>query len=466
MPTMKSQTGEAAPTSPVRVGEILVGKYRIDQVLGAGGMGIVVAATHIQLDQRVAIKFMLPEALEHPKTVERFAREARAAVKLRSDHVARVLDVGTLETGSPYMVMEYLEGVDLATLLEERKTLPVDEAVDYVLQACDAIAEAHALGIIHRDLKPRNLFVTRRNDGTPLVKVLDFGISKMSSPDDLSLTATQEVIGSPNYMSPEQLRSARLVDERGDMWSLGVILYELLSGQLPFEAESVTQLTVMVLQDQPRPLVELRAGIPEALERVVFRCLEKEPSRRVQNVAELAELLGPFAAPQSRDLAQKIARIAASGSSPRSLNPSGPVSARVHVSGGTSVSWSERTELVPTARRKKPSRVPLFVSAAVGAAALVVIAIVVVVRALTTPAPTIAAQPPPSASSAARPPEPTPSASIAIAHTSDPKPAASVASAPTTSTSAKTPQKPPIVGGGSPAGPGRPDEPPKYRTSW
>jgi serine/threonine-protein kinase len=462
MSTMKSYTGDAEASSPVRVGEILVGKYRIDQVLGVGGMGIVVAATHIQLDQRVAIKFMLPEALEHPKTVERFAREARAAVKLRSDHVARVLDVGTLDTGSPYMVMEYLEGRDLATLLDERKTLPVDEAVDYVLQACDAIAEAHALGIIHRDLKPRNLFVTRRNDGTPLVKVLDFGISKMSGPgDDLSLTATQEVIGSPNYMSPEQLRSARLVDERGDMWSLGVILYELLSGVLPFEAESVTQLTVMVLQDQPRPLVELRAGIPEGLERVVFRCLEKDPARRVQNVAELAEALGPFTAPQSRDLAQKIARIAA-GTGPRSM-PNPPISARVHVSGGTSVSWSERTELQPTAKRKKSSRVPLVVSVAVGAAALVVIAVVVVVRALTTPSPTIATQPLPSASSVARPAEPLPSASVAFV---EPHPAATVAVAPSASASSKTPQKPPAAGGVSPVGAGRPDDPPKYRTPW
>src|SRR5260370_6547502 len=162
----------------IRQGEVLAGKYRVESILGVGGMGIVVAATHLQLDQRVAIKFMLPEALRHPALVERFAREARAAVRLKSDHVARVLDVGTLDSGSPYMVMEYLEGSDLAALVEQRGRMPIDVAVDCVLQACDAVAEAHSIGIVHRDLKPRNLFMTGRNDGRALVKVLDFGISK------------------------------------------------------------------------------------------------------------------------------------------------------------------------------------------------------------------------------------------------------------------------------------------------
>ena len=210
---------------PVRPGDVLAGKYRVDRVLGVGGMGVVVAATHLQLQQRVALKFMLDAGLAQPTQVERFGREARAAVRLRSDHVARVLDVGTLETGSPYIVMEYLDGSDIGSVLEQRGAMPVDMAVDCVLQACDAVAEAHALGIVHRDLKPRNLFLTTRNDGRALVKVLDFGISKHTTGSDLSLTRTTEIMGSPSYMSPEQFRSAKLVDERTDIWALGAILY-------------------------------------------------------------------------------------------------------------------------------------------------------------------------------------------------------------------------------------------------
>src|SRR3954465_531507 len=165
-------------SNEVHEGQILAGKFRIERVLGQGGMGVVVAATHLQLDQRVALKFLLPEALSNPEAVERFAREARAAVKIKSEHVARVADVGTLESGAPYMVMEYLEGSDLATWLQQRGKLPVEQAIEFVLQACEAIAEAHALGIVHRDLKPANLFVIQRADGVLAVKVLDFGISK------------------------------------------------------------------------------------------------------------------------------------------------------------------------------------------------------------------------------------------------------------------------------------------------
>src|SRR5579864_8602341 len=185
---MQGSEGLGPGAIPVQIGDVLAGKYRVDRILGVGGMGIVVAATHLQLDQKVALKFMLPEALKLPALVERFAREARAAVRLKSDHVARVLDVGTLDTGSPYMVMEYLEGSDLGSLVERQGPMPVAMAVDCVLQACDAVAEAHALGIVHRDLKPRNLFMTTRNDGRALVKVLDFGISKHKAGADMSLT--------------------------------------------------------------------------------------------------------------------------------------------------------------------------------------------------------------------------------------------------------------------------------------
>ena len=286
-----------ASPAPVKEGDILDGKYQVERILGLGGMGVVVAARHLQLEQRVAIKFVLAEAVGNAEAVERFAREARAAVKLRSEHVARVLDVGTMaQTGAPYMVMEYLEGSDLGDLVEQRGPLTAQDVVDFVLQACEAIAEAHSLGIIHRDLKPKNLFVTHAVDGKPLVKVLDFGISKQTtmgaSGRDLSLTRTSSVMGSPNYMSPEQLRSAKAVDLRTDIWAIGVILYECLTGRVPFEAETVTQLTAMVLQDQPRPIQELRKDLSLGLTRVISRCLEKDPgdALRVGRRPRLREL--------------------------------------------------------------------------------------------------------------------------------------------------------------------------------
>ncbi len=304
-------------------GQLLAGKYRVERVLGAGGMGVVLAATHVHLHQRVALKLMLPEGLANPVLGERFAREARAAARLKSAHVAHVFDVGTLEMGSPYMVMEYLEGSDLASIVARHGALDVDVAVDCVLQACDAVAEAHSIGIVHRDLKPGNLFLTNRNDGRPLVKVLDFGISKhASNPTDLSLTSTTEVIGSPNYMSPEQLRSARRADARSDIWGLGVILHELLTGRVPFVAETFAELASKVLNDPPIPLSTTRPEATPELARIVGRCLEKDPERRYPNVAELAAALAPFARADTRELAERIARISQSGGrAPQSATP-------------------------------------------------------------------------------------------------------------------------------------------------
>ncbi|MBM4363359.1 MAG: serine/threonine protein kinase, partial [Deltaproteobacteria bacterium] len=242
-------------------GEVLAGKYRVERVLGQGGMGVVVQAMHLQLEERVAVKFLLPEYAVHAEASTRFLREARAAVKIKSEHVARVIDVGTLESGAPYMVMEYLAGRDLADVLEQRGPLPVEEVVEYVLQACEALAEAHALGIVHRDLKPANLFLTKRADGSAQVKVLDFGISKAGvssdSGADQSLTKTSAMMGSPLYMSPEQMRSARSVDARSDLWSLGAILFELMAGRPPFSGESLPELLARVLTD---PAPALKSG--------------------------------------------------------------------------------------------------------------------------------------------------------------------------------------------------------------
>jgi serine/threonine protein kinase len=275
-------------------GDILAGKYRVENVLGVGGMGMVVAAMHLQLEQRVAIKCMLPEALGNVEATQRFLREARAAVKLRSEHVCRVFDVGTLDNGSPYMVMEHLEGTDLDGVLHQRGAIPVNLAVEYVLQACEAVAEAHALGIVHRDLKPGNLFLTYRPDGTPFVKVLDFGISKAIGVD-LNVTRTTTVMGSPAYMSPEQMRSTKLVDGRTDIWALGIILYQLVSGKVPFQAETFTELCLKVAMDPLPAMPPLPYGTPSGFEAVVRRALEKDQALRFSTVSELAQSLMPYA---------------------------------------------------------------------------------------------------------------------------------------------------------------------------
>jgi serine/threonine-protein kinase len=305
---------------PVRPGDLLAGKYRVEAVLGIGGMGVVVAARHEQLDQRVAIKFVRPEALGSSDAVERFLREARAAARLRSEHAARVLDVGTLESGAPYMVMELLEGRDLAQTLEEQGRLSVEQAADWIVQACEALAEAHAAGIVHRDLKPQNLFLARTVGDALKVKVLDFGVSKsdatMSSAQG-ALTRTRTMLGSPLYMSPEQMRSSRDVDARSDVWALGVVLFELLTNARPFEAENLPELCLMVIGDPPRSLRELRPDVPGELAGVVERCLRKDRSERYANAAELAEALEPFASPASRHIVHRARMAIRAGGSPR-----------------------------------------------------------------------------------------------------------------------------------------------------
>ncbi len=274
----------------VSIGEIFIDKYRVDSILGHGGMGVVALCTHLALNERVAIKMLRRDVLDDADAVERFMREAQAASKLKSEYVARVTDVGRSRTNVPYMVMEYLEGLDLGDLLDDRGYLGLPWAIEITLQACEALAEAHSLGIVHRDVKPSNLFVTWRPDGSALIKVLDFGISKALTGGAMELTQTQSLLGTPAYMSPEQMRSARQVDARTDIWSLGTVLYELIEGHRPFEAESFSEMCVKVAVDPPTPMKKA----PAALQQVVMRCLAKLPEQRYSSMAELGHDLVPF----------------------------------------------------------------------------------------------------------------------------------------------------------------------------
>jgi eukaryotic-like serine/threonine-protein kinase len=310
-----------------RAGEVIAGKYLVEEVIGSGGMGVVVSALHLELGERVALKFLTKGT--DGSAVARFRREARIAVRMRSEHVARLMDVGTLEGGAPFLVMELLYGRTLRERLESSGLVPLEEAIDLVLQACEGVAEAHALGIIHRDLKPSNLLVTSRPDGSPLVKILDFGIAKLlatsataaaetTSTDTISevrsvalppdQTATSSVLGSPYYMSPEQVRNSAGVDARCDIWALGVILCEILTGELPFTGRTTADILRAIERDPPK-LDAILGPANKSIGPVIAKCLEKDPDRRWRDVGELAMALLPHAAERSRLSAERTVRV-------------------------------------------------------------------------------------------------------------------------------------------------------------
>src|SRR5882757_1010063 len=300
---LSQQDGIEMPFLP---GEIIAGKYEVQKLIGSGGMGYVVSALHVELGEVVALKFLRPEALQIEELVERFAREARAAAKIRSEHVARVFDVGVLPDGVPFIVMEHLAGQDLADVLQARGPLPIKVAVEYVMQACEALAAAHASGVVHRDIKPENLFLTKHAQGLDFIKILDFGISKVAlAPGKRGFVRTMMPLGSPVYMSPEQIRSSDQVDARTDIWSLGCVLFELLTGTVAFNEPSLMQLSAAILEHDPVPLREFVPDAPVELESVILRCLEKDVSKRYGNIAELAIALYPFAPRRSRISAER-----------------------------------------------------------------------------------------------------------------------------------------------------------------
>lgn len=374
-------------TSQIREGDLIARKYRVDRRLGGGGMGVVLAARHVELEQPVAIKLMHSELAQNLDAVARFIREGQAAVRLRSAHVARVLDVGRCESGAPYLVMEYLDGEDLAACIQRRGPLPLTLAVQYLLQACEAVAEAHSVGIVHRDLKPANLFLTKDAYGNDTIKVLDFGISKMSQ-DPLaagdsraSATATSVVMGSPLFMPPEQMRSARCADARSDIWALGTILYELVTAQHAWFGETMSEVFVRVASD-PAPIArEIRPELPSAVDAIIGRCLQKDPSQRFQSIVALAQPLAALVGPSVHTLLRGVIQLAGeTGQSPLDRRhdrdasvdaasaPPGPfpsaAASAVSRSGGTGVGWGTQ-QTAPPDSTQRVSKLRIAVSVAV-----------------------------------------------------------------------------------------------------
>jgi serine/threonine protein kinase len=369
--TSPPESSDGARYELPRPGDLLARKYQVKEALGAGGMGVVLLVEHVELGQRMAIKMMAPGGAHDERAKARFLREARAAAGLASEHVVRIFDVGTLETGLPYMVMELLRGEDLSRVLQAAERLPISRAVDYVLQACHAIAEAHSLGIVHRDLKPANLFLTFRSDGSALIKVLDFGISKAiadsgSGEASANLTGASAVMGSPLYMSPEQVRNSGQVDGRTDVWSLGVILFELLTGLPAFQADTVPGICAAIAADDPPLLSSHLEDAPPELQRIVDRCLEKNVTRRFQSVTDLMTALRSFAPTTSRPPSTPllVQTMPEAGSSPHLT--SGRRSGRPELSkvaSGSAVTFASLA--TPPAERAHRPRLALFAAGVV-----------------------------------------------------------------------------------------------------
>jgi serine/threonine-protein kinase len=430
----------SAALKELTVGTTIDGRYVVDAILGEGAMGIVVSAKHVHLGERVALKFLRYRAQSADDDFRsRFKREAKVSAMLRNEHVTRVIDVGIWRDRVPYMVMDYLAGTDLRRLLKEEGPLPIARALDLVAQLCVGISEAHAKGVVHRDLKPSNIFVVQRPDGSDLVKILDFGISKWTAGEaELDeLTKTGIVLGSPKYMAPEQLVGSSEVDARADVWSIGAILYQLLGGKAPFDFPTFTRLFAEVSSGRPPPsLSALRPEVPPALEAVVMKCFERNPANRVQNVADLAgDLLDAVQAPFAAELRQRIESTLspASGEIPITSDEPPPLktgSMSPTLAEGNRPSITPTGQVVPSEPPRR-RRAPLVIGAllvTLGGAA-----VMFVTRGDRAPVPAQAAAPvAPATSSPVQPPDPSTASPGATA------PPAAASSAPSPQTSAAT----------------------------
>jgi serine/threonine-protein kinase len=426
---------------PLSVGAVLDGRFLVERVLGAGGMGYVVLARHVDLEERVAIKLLLPGRADEDAR-RRLVREARAAVKIKSDHVVRILDVVSTGPHAPYIVMEYLEGEDLAQRLERTGPLDVREASEIVLEACEVVGEAHVRGMVHRDIKPSNLFLVRKPAQPRFVKVLDFGISKALDGGAERLTASNSLLGSPAYASPEQLRDARSVDRRCDVWGLGAVLYELLTGKLPFPGGSIAEVCARILEEPPaRP--PAAGPMPQACWSIIERCLEKDPGRRYDNLAELAGALRQFS-PRAAD--KSLGYLAALGAKLPEL-PKSPTPSSVVVNDTVLTAQGQTFDTKTEGSKRRPVAFAILgLSAAVGVAMFysakarlpeepVASERSAPVVAVASTAPTIASGANPSVE-AQQAPSVTPALSASLAPSA-------VASAPPSAGSSQTPNAPP-----------------------
>ena len=362
-PPAAAQTNEARLMPVLAPGDMVDGRYRVDAFLGGGGMASVYRATHLALQQTVAIKVISPLIRSVPGMAQRFMREARAATQLKSEHVARVTDVGAMPDGAPFMVMEFLEGTDLDALVESPIATSVEDCVDYVLQACEALAEVHGLGIVHRDLKPANLFLTKGADGLPSVKLIDFGISRFDSPLDtkevIALTQPDAVMGSPRYMSPEQMEASSKVDSRSDIYGIGAVLYELLTKRVPHDGDTFMDIYASATLAAPDPPSKHRSSVPDDLDDVVLRCLAIDPADRYSDAAELAHALAPFGPEGSPGRADGISRIlGAARSRGKSESPPADGTKRRPDSGSSSA-VRRRGKSAHTLRRRRVLRVTI-----------------------------------------------------------------------------------------------------------
>jgi serine/threonine-protein kinase len=437
---------QVRPVAPLAcaVGSVISGKYEVVRVLGQGAMGVVVAARHLELDEIVAIKFIHPDMHSVPDIVSRFAREAKACARIGSEHIAKVMDVGVAPEIGPYIVMEYLEGQDLGSLLRARGALSIRRACEYVMQACEALALAHAAGIIHRDVKPDNLFLIRRGN-LDTIKVLDFGISKAPIAGrvfggELRSTETACLMGTPMYMSPEQIRATHEVDHRSDIWSLGVVLFELLTGRTAFSGETVTQICAQVLEGPAPRLIDHCRGAPAGLASVIERCLLKNPDQRFQHAADLAHALLPFAPSRARLHAERASSVLRRDSPSMVAIPGGredsgpvtppaPLSAAADGGPGAGARPSLRARVVRLIQRVDDRRV--FMAGGVAVLAIGLTFAVLAIASPTharrqekpaAPAPafkssTIVVTAAPSAESAPRPPAATPAAAPPLPRT-------------------------------------------------